>query len=370
MLNEAADSSVWTQLRATEVGGLAHVQCLRRELLELLGRRHYSLRTSHAGSSHCSGDLDGGKVRRLPARVSRGQVPGVAMRHMSYVKVEDGVTPEPNHNLGTYRREWSATLVEHLISLASKNGRISPMDYPYAAELHYAALRDFPITARDVFVAGSISPWVEAICISRGAARVVTVDYNLPNTTSQRLTLKSMSALRGATATDVERFDAIFSFSSIEHDGLGRYGDPVNPLGDVAAMGEFALLLRPSGLLYLGLPIARSGAANGGTRYYDSERFKRLSAGWDHIATYWSPCCPIPGRRELRQRNESEATRWPDSDLFWRDAEVRLPKDEDWRHQPVFVLRPTAGALRAALDRVGRGVEAARGRRGARVRDA
>ena len=358
---DATDPSVWRQLRATEVQGLARVQCLRLELLELLGRRHFSMRTSHAGSPQCIGD--GKHARRLPARVSRGQVPGVAMRHMAYVKVEDGITPEPNSNVGTYRREWSAALVDNLISLASRNGRISPMDYPYAAELHYAALRDFPITARNVFVAGSISPWVEAICISRGAARVVTVDYNLPSTTSPRLTLQSMSALRGATVT--ERFDAIFSFSSIEHDGLGRYGDPVNPLGDVAAMGEFALLLRPSGLLYLGLPIARSGAANGGARFYDGERFRALSAGWDHVATYWSPCCPIPGRKQLLQRNESEAKRWHSGESFWRDAEERLPRDEDWRHQPVFVLRPTAGALRAALERVGRGAKvAASGARG------
>jgi len=27
-------------------------------------------------------------------------------------------------------------------------------------------------------------------------------------------------------------FDMVFSFSSIEHDGLGRYGDPLNPNGD------------------------------------------------------------------------------------------------------------------------------------------
>ena len=37
--------------------------------------------------------------------------------------------------------------------------------------------------------------------------------------------------------------------ASIEHDGLGRYGDPIHPLGDVAALGEFAMLLRPGGLL-------------------------------------------------------------------------------------------------------------------------
>lgn len=31
-------------------------------------------------------------------------------------------------------------------------------------------------------------------------------------------------------------FDAIVSFSGLEHDGLGRYGDPLNPYGDLSAM--------------------------------------------------------------------------------------------------------------------------------------
>ena len=33
-------------------------------------------------------------------------------------------------------------------------------------------------------------------------------------------------------------FDVVLSFSSIEHDGLGRYCDPINPDGDRAAMEE------------------------------------------------------------------------------------------------------------------------------------
>ena len=51
-------------------------------------------------------------------------------------------------------------------------------------------------------------------------------------------------------------FTAIISYSSIEHDGLGRYGDPINPGGDVAAMREFWRWIRPGGLLYLGVPRA------------------------------------------------------------------------------------------------------------------
>ena len=48
-----------------------------------------------------------------------------------------------------------------------------------------------------------------------------------------------------AFAEDKIAFDAIVSFSGLEHDGLGRYGDPVNPYGDFSAMREIWLCLKP-----------------------------------------------------------------------------------------------------------------------------
>jgi hypothetical protein len=40
-------------------------------------------------------------------------------------------------------------------------------------------------------------------------------------------------------------FDVVLSISSFEHDGLGRYGDPLNPDGDLAAMRSTRRLLKP-----------------------------------------------------------------------------------------------------------------------------
>jgi hypothetical protein len=48
----------------------------------------------------------------------------------------------------------------------------------------------------------------------------------------------------------------VVSFSGLEHDGLGRYGDPNNPEGDYAAMHEILLCLNPGGLLLLAIPTA------------------------------------------------------------------------------------------------------------------
>lgn len=42
-----------------------------------------------------------------------------------------------------------------------------------------------------------------------------------------------------------------------EHIGLGRYGDPIDPLGTVKACRELARVLAPRGNLYFGLPIGK-----------------------------------------------------------------------------------------------------------------
>ena len=43
--------------------------------------------------------------------------------------------------------------------------------------------------------------------------------------------------------------------SSFDHDGLGRYGDPINPEGDLQAMQTVASVLRDDGILFLTVPI-------------------------------------------------------------------------------------------------------------------
>ena len=54
--------------------------------------------------------------------------------------------------------------------------------------------------------------------------------------------------------------DSVSSLHALEHFGLGRYGDPINPQGHVIGFRNVARLVEPGGKLYIGLPIGRATA--------------------------------------------------------------------------------------------------------------
>ena len=56
----------------------------------------------------------------------------------------------------------------------------------------------------------------------------------------------------------LDTFDHIFTYSSLEHSGLGRYGDPLNPWGDIMAVAEAWCVAKPGAKLALGLPTSVS----------------------------------------------------------------------------------------------------------------
>ena len=52
--------------------------------------------------------------------------------------------------------------------------------------------------------------------------------------------------------------DSISCLHAIEHFGLGRYGDPVDPLGHIKGFNNIVRMLKREGILYVSFPIGRS----------------------------------------------------------------------------------------------------------------
>ena len=68
---------------------------------------------------------------------------------------------------------------------------------------------------------------------------------------------------RSYLAGSLRTFHAVFSYSSVEHSGLGRYGDTLNPWGDLMAVAEAWCVAGPGARLALAVPQTGAGAGAG-----------------------------------------------------------------------------------------------------------
>ena len=153
------------RLRGWRVTGPIAISCLKPEEQQLFGPVE-----PHA--------FDATRMEDSRSLMSRGQVPTAARKHMLYVPAGSRVPgrSEKHGVTGAWVRNWSAPLIDELVALAEADDPgVRPPDYPFAAQLHYKALAEHPVAGLDVMVAGSVSPWVEAILLSRRARSVTTV---------------------------------------------------------------------------------------------------------------------------------------------------------------------------------------------------
>ena len=63
------------------------------------------------------------------------------------------------------------------------------------------------------------------------------------------------------------KYDAIISYSSIEHSGLTRYGDAPHPWGDLVTMAKNWCYVKDKGWAFIGVP-----ASQRDTIYYNAHR--------------------------------------------------------------------------------------------------
>jgi hypothetical protein len=145
------------------------------------------------------------------------------------------------------------------------------------------------IQNKSILIMGTQIPWIEAISYELLASKITTLDYT-------RKQYESSNRLEWFHVNDylddlilkniIEIFDNSASFSSIEHSGLGRYGDPLSPNGDIEAVQQIHCLLKPNGLFFLGLPSSKSDKSYiefNAHRVYGSKRLDKLFVGWNLI---------------------------------------------------------------------------------------
>lgn len=174
---------------------------------------------------------------------------------------------------------YAKTLVDSMIEKAQRRETDSPARYPKATAMLYECLDRFPIKNKTVAVIGSVTPWFEAVCLAFGGIPT-TIEYNKLTTDDDRLNLMT----KDEYDRDPFQFDAVLSMSSYEHDGLGRYGDPLDPDGDIKAMKLVKeVMLKKKGLLYLAVPIGKDELWWNAHRIYGQLRWPKLIDGFEMV---------------------------------------------------------------------------------------
>jgi hypothetical protein len=179
--------------------------------------------------------------------------------------------------------------------------------------LHVALINNLEkLAGASALVIGSAEPRIESMLLAYNVSHVTTMEYNKLTYGSEPVShIKTVS---GPNFVDVfansKKFDVIVSISSIEHDGLGRYGDPLSPDADLNVMRRLQNLLKPDGLFFLSVPIGPDVTVYNLHRRYGAIRLPHLLKGW------------------------SVADKLP-----W--FEERMTATANWRqtYEPIFVLR-------------------------------
>lgn len=72
--------------------------------------------------------------------------------------------------------------------------------------------------------------------------------------------------------------DSLSCLHALEHFGLGRYGDPIDPQGHVSGLRNMAKILKPGGTFYLSTPVGVSRVEFNAQRITDPEELVQLAA--------------------------------------------------------------------------------------------
>jgi hypothetical protein len=191
---------------------------------------------------------------------------------------------------------WTQQMIEEMrqkvmpdIDVVARGGLPNPYgSYREAVLASHRAFQKHPIKEKHVLVVGSEDPWMEALLLAYGARKITTLENGKIDSQHPLVTTMTPSAFAESFLSDkLPVFDAIVSYSSLEHDGLGRYGDPLNPWGDLEAVRNMHCLLAKGGLFYLGIPsAARDCTVFNLHRVYGPVRRSMVFEGWNLLGTY------------------------------------------------------------------------------------
>jgi hypothetical protein len=181
---------------------------------------------------------------------------------------------------------WTKDVVDKGIRSCSNNSLGGTYGVEVVVELNKGFERiKSDIVGGRVLVIGSENPWLESCALSAGAASVVTLEYGSIISEHPQITTLTPDAMRTKFADGtLGFFDVILTYSSVEHSGLGRYGDALNPYGDLQAIARAWCVAKPNAPMLIGVPYAEEKfnvIEYNAHRQYGPLTYSHLVANWE-----------------------------------------------------------------------------------------
>jgi ssDNA-binding Zn-finger/Zn-ribbon topoisomerase 1 len=228
----------------------------------------------------------------------------------SFDQVPDICKKYMNYNNNNWELKWNSDMIEEMLKICNNKeyDKLSPNDYPNSS-LQFVTVFNKYINPcnKKCLVLGSISPWVECLLIHFNAKSVTTLDYITPECNYNKINIIKMEDYKKEN-----KYDIIISFSSIEHDGLGRYGDPINPNGDINACKNAYNMLNDNGIFICGIPIGDGCIEGNFHRIYNKKRIDKLFC----IFSKYIGCVSYPNCDEILNFSGN-----------------------NWQNQPIFIYQ-------------------------------
>lgn len=185
---------------------------------------------------------------------------------------------------------WTVENVDKLISLAKRGQLEGTYGTNDTNSLRDGLLHTPGIKNGRVLVIGSRNPWVEACVLEAGAREILTLEYG--EIISKHPQLKTMVPLefrKSFLDNTLGVFDAVVTFSSVEHSGLGRFGDMLNPWGDIITIARAWCVTKDNGSLTIGVPYDYDNEylRFNADRFYGKVRYPYLTTNWKQYYRGW-----------------------------------------------------------------------------------
>ncbi|TPX34738.1 hypothetical protein SmJEL517_g02715 [Synchytrium microbalum] len=182
--------------------------------------------------------------------------------------------------------EWTVAKVDEIRAQT----RARNMTFNYNSKDIYDAYDVFALSVirgKRGLVIGSEWPWMEAMLLEYGAEHVSTLEFGTIVSLHPKITTYTPKDFTlGVLRKKIAPFDFVVSYSSLEHDGLGRYGDVLNPIGDLQTMAKMLSVLKPGGYAFIGVPCCVDSLVWNVHRKYGPLRLKLMFAGYRLVEVF------------------------------------------------------------------------------------